>query len=87
MSWKILLSTKASRELRKLPQEYLKGVKSLLLRLKENPFPRGHIKLQDLELFRIRFGRVRIVYQADYNKNTVLVFKVGLRKEGFYKRI
>ncbi len=87
MSWNILLSTKASRELKKLPQEYLKGVKSLLLRLKENPFPRGYMKLQDQELFRVRFGRVRIVYQVDCGKRTVLVFKVGLRKEGFYKRL
>jgi len=81
------LSNRAARELKKIPKEYIRAIKALLLRLKENPFPRGYIKLKDKEFFRVRFGRVRIVYQVDYKKRTVLIFKIGLRNEKFYKKL
>ncbi len=87
MSWKVLLSSKAARNLRKIPKEYMKGVKVLLLRLRETPFPRGYIKLKDIELFRVRFGRVRILYRVDHKNKVVLIFKIGLRNEETYRRI
>jgi mRNA interferase RelE/StbE len=53
--------------------------------LAENPFPPGSRKLAGVEGYRVRQGDYRILYEVDQNQITVLVIKVGHRKE-VYRR-
>lgn len=49
--------------------------------LAENPRPEGCEKLTRRERYRLRQGSYRIVYAVDDDQRTVLIVKVGHRKD------
>lgn len=49
--------------------------------LADNPRSTGAEKLSGHDLFRIRQGDYRVVYEIDDHDGTVTVFKVGHRRE------
>ena len=70
------------KELRKLPSTQLKGIVAKIRALATNPHPEGSVKLRgSSELFRIRHTDYRVVYQVQNEKLTILVIKVGHRRE------
>ena len=46
-----------------------------------NPRPRGCKKISDPDIYRVRQGDYRVVYQVDDSTRTVTVFKIGHRRE------
>ena len=50
-------------------------------KLASQPRPRGCKKISDSDLYRVRQGDYRVVYQADDPTRTVTVFKIGHRRE------
>ena len=56
-------------------------------RLSNTPRPSGCKKLRGIDLWRLRFGRYRVVYQIDDETGLVTVVKVALRREDMYKGI
>ena len=52
-----------------------------ILALAEDPRPKGCDKLTRQERYRVRQGPYRIIYAVDDTQQTVLVVKVGHRKE------
>ena len=82
----ILYASGVEKSLRKLPAEVRVAVVKKLLALADNPFPMGMSKLQGaLDLFRIRHGDYRIIYHVDHGTITVLIVKIGHRKEVYRK--
>lgn len=52
--------------------------------LQHNPRPHGCEKVKD-DIYRIRFGDWRVVYQIYKKEKIVAIAKIGKRREGFYK--
>ena len=61
----VILSNKASRKIKKIPQQYLARIKELLITLRENPVPATIFDVAKIkgtkDTFRIRIGDIRII--------------------------
>jgi mRNA interferase RelE/StbE len=65
-----------------LPDARMKNVKIGGKKLKRNPRPNGYKKLKGNEnLYRIRSGNYRVVYQIQEKVLIVLVVRIGDRKD------
>ena len=65
-----------------LPKSILQRVDSAILRLARDPSPPGLKKLNGAEeLYRIRVGDYRVVYQIEDKDLMILVVNVGNRRE------
>ena len=54
--------------------------------LADDPRPRGATKLTEVNAHRIRVGDYRVVYEVDDGTRTVIVTRVGHRRE-VYRRL
>ena len=87
MSYTIEFSRGAGRQFKALTRQVQLRLKPKIDSLVENPRPRGVEKLAGEEdLYRIRVGDYRVIYQIRDDVLFVLVVKVGDRKE-VYRRI
>ena len=76
------ISRTAEQQLKKLPRDDQERVLEAILRLGEEPLPRGSRKLAGYEdVFRIRVARYRVLYSVSSRKLIIIVFKVGDRKD------
>lgn len=83
MSFRVLLSPRAEKDLKKLEHSVFGDVDRALLVLSKNPYLPGVRYLKDKRLaqFRIRVGDYRILYDV-YSKNeTIYVLRIGHRKD------
>lgn len=86
MPYSILFKNSALRELRKLPTVFSSQIAKAIDSLSKNPRPHGYKKLQGNEnLYRIRSGNYRIVYQIQDTMLIVLVLRIGNRKDVYRK--
>lgn len=82
MSYIIQFKNSALKELRKLPKAFSEQVAKDINDLSKNPRPHGHKKLKGNEnLYRIRSGNYRVVYQIQDKILVVLVVCIGDRKD------
>ena len=83
MAYQVKWHEKAVEDLRDLDK---KSVKGLIERVKEY-LPQGPISLgkplhgEFKGLYRYRYGRYRILYAVDMKENTILILRVGKRKD------
>jgi len=80
-SYKVHIKRSAERELWAIPQKYLQRIVKKIGNLSNNPRPPGCEKLSGQARYRIRQGNYRVVYSVDDDTRTVMVFKIGHRKE------
>lgn len=80
---KIFLSTKADRQLRKLPQSLYVVLLERIEKLADNPFPSQSKKLTGRLGWRIRVGDYRILYTAEVRKKELTVLSVAHRREAY----
>ena len=79
--YKIEIKRSAVKEIKKLSVKELKRILKVIEELADNPKPIGAIKLSNQELYRIRVGNYRILYEIlDYQLKIIIV-KVGHRKD------
>jgi mRNA interferase RelE/StbE len=85
MSYDLVYTQRAFRDIEKLDPKIKKRLGKVLLRYKEEPL-RYAEKLSDSKLgtYRFRIGDYRIIF--DIEDNEIVVLRVGHRKE-IYKRI
>jgi len=82
MPYAIQIKNSALKELRKLPKQFSTQVAKDIDALAKNPRPVGYKKLTgNEELYRIRSGNYRVVYQIQDKVLVVLVIRIGDRKE------
>ena len=87
MSYTIEFSHRAARQFKDLPKQVQVRLKTRIDALSENPRPRGVEKLKgEDDLYRIRVGNYRVIYQVKDKALIVLIVKIGDRKE-VYQRI
>jgi len=81
MKYRIEFSPTAESQFKKLPKEVQVRLKHRIDILAENPFPRGVKKLSAEEnLYRLRIGDYRIIYQVQGKALLILILKLGHRK-------
>ena len=79
--YKLLIKPSAAKELEAIPQRDRLRIVRKIQALVQNPRPPGCEKLSAEEKYRVRRGWYRIVYSVDDQNQTVLVVKVGHRRE------
>jgi mRNA interferase RelE/StbE len=89
----IEFSPMAAREFKKLPINIKKEISNLIdNELVKNPFMDGYKKLSGIshkiktklgsnDLYRVRINDYRVLYSVDNGTVTILVFKIGHRRE------
>jgi len=83
----IKIKRKALRKLAKLNQEQKRNIETIILILKTDPIPfkKADIcKLQGYDsTYRIRTGKLRILYQVLWEEKTILIHYVGPRGKAY----
>jgi len=80
-SYRLLIKPSAVKEIEFLPKKVRQRVVNRIQALATGPRPAGCEKLSGEDKYRVRQGAYRVVYSIDDEANTVLVVKVGHRKE------
>jgi len=76
------LSPASQRQLKKLPKQLQLTIIQKLEDLKTTPLPVGIKKLSGIDnLYRLRIGDYRVIYQVEHKILLILVLKIGDRKE------
>ncbi|MFL6276507.1 MAG: type II toxin-antitoxin system RelE family toxin [Blastocatellia bacterium] len=75
-----MLTRAARRDLAALPKSVFKRADSKIRSLAHHPLPPGSKKLQG-NLFRIRVGDYRIVYQIESDQIVIVIVRVRHRRE------
>lgn len=84
--YQIIYKKSVAKDLRSIPKADLKRIINKIEKLTLEPRGQSSIKLHgNLELYRIRQGDYRIIYQIKDKVVTVVVVKVGHRKD-IYER-
>ena len=80
-SYSLVIKRPAAKELEDLTLKDRRRVVARIRELASHPRPPGCEKLSGAEKYRIRQGDYRILYEIDNATKTVMVVKVGNRKE------
>ena len=78
--YKIEVKKSAVKEISKLPSKELKKILRVIKSLSNNPRPVGVVKLSGDEKYRLRAGNYRILFQILDEDLSVIIVKVGHRK-------
>jgi mRNA interferase RelE/StbE len=82
MAYKIKFTPAADRQFSKLINEQKRAIKDALVGLTENPRHQGVVKLSGgHDLYRVRAGNYRIIFQIEDDILYVVVVKIGHRKD------
>ena len=82
MKYKVQLKRSVIKILKSLPQKEVKKIAKKIDSLEQNPVPKDSKKLKgEKDLYRVRVGDYRILYFFQNLNLTVLVIRVGHRKD------
>jgi mRNA interferase RelE/StbE len=82
MRYELIIKPSAEKSLDKLPHLVRDRIVDAMKELRKNPRPGGSVKLTgDDNLWRIRIGNYRVVYEIHDAKLVVLVLRVAHRKD------
>jgi len=79
--YRVELRQRVQDKLDSLSESDREMVIDALLSLEENPRPRGVEKIRGKELWRVRKGDYRVVYDVDGDAKIVTVVRIGHRKD------
>ena len=80
--YKIKISSTAEKILKKIPKKEISKIIVSIQSLASDPYPVGSRKLAGEEnVYRIRQGNYRILYEVHGNTLTILVLKIAHRKD------
>ena len=86
MAYQVSILPAALRQLAKLPKAVQKRIQEQIDTLADNPRPHGVKVLEGQQgLYRLRVGDYRVIYQIAAEQLTVLVVRVGHRREIYRK--
>lgn len=81
INYSIEFLNSAAKEFRKLSLEVKHSLIDPINSLSNNPYSHKTKKLKNADLYRIRIGDYRIVYQVEQKEKIVLITKIGHRRE------
>jgi len=80
--YSIRISQSAEKSLKTIPKNDQKRIAHAIITLANNPFPVGARKLSGLDdTYRIRVRHYRMIYSVDQRIVTIIILKIGHRKE------
>ncbi|XVN41499.1 MAG: type II toxin-antitoxin system RelE/ParE family toxin [Rickettsia endosymbiont of Argas persicus] len=80
--YKIVLAPNAQRQLKKLSKQLQSTIILKLEELRTTPLPVGIKRLSGINnLYRLRVGDYRVIYQVEHKILLVLILKIGNRSE------
>ena len=82
--YEIKIKKSAKKDLDALDDKTYIRIDRNIQRLRNDPFPRGMKKLRGEEnRYRIREGKYRILYEVDQKNNTIVIYRIKLRKTAY----
>ena len=84
-NYRITFKKSVAKDLKSVPKSDVVKIIAKIDSLAEDPRRAGATKLSEIELYRIRQGLYRVVYEIKDEELTVLVIKIGYRSD-VYKR-
>ena len=81
MPYQIIIKHSAEKELNALPVTLRDRIANRLLALEKNPRPVGIKKLQGAESYRLRIGDYRVLLTIDDQRQQVMIYAIGHRRE------
>jgi len=81
VSYQVLLTPRAVRDIRRLQPELQQRLLKALAALGDNPRPQGCEKVRGSDEWRIRVGDYRVRYRIDDSQHQVIVTRIGHRNE------
>ena len=84
--YRLLIKSSAAKELEKINKKDIRRITARISALANDPRPAGCEKLSGEDKFRLRQGNYRIVYSVDDSNKSVLVVKIGHRREVYRKK-
>jgi mRNA interferase RelE/StbE len=82
MRYEIIIKPSAEKSLDNIPRPNRRRIADALEELRDNPRPAGVVKLAGTkDLWRIRIGNDRVVYEVHDDRLLVLVLRVAHRKD------
>jgi len=85
VNYRIDLVRSAERERHALPVAIRQRVVTRLLRLSDEPHPRGSRELSQGPGWRLRVGDYRVLYTVDDTEHVITVYSIGHRRD-VYRR-
>ena len=84
LMYDIVFTGKASNFIGELKLGYRKRLKEILLQMKKNPFSFPYRKIRgENNLYRVRLGQYRILYQVNEYEKRVVILKIETRSRGY----
>ncbi|HEX5386515.1 MAG TPA: type II toxin-antitoxin system RelE/ParE family toxin [Gemmatimonadales bacterium] len=80
-SYSLLIKPSALKELAALPSKDCRRIVARIEGLATEPRPHGCEKLSGLDQYRLRQGDYRVLYSVDDERRTVVVVKIGNRRD------
>lgn len=80
-SYRLAFKASVAKDLRRLPKAEVARLLRRIEQLAEDPRPPGCEKLSGQQRYRVRQGVYRIVYEIEDDRLTVIVVKVGHRRD------
>jgi mRNA interferase RelE/StbE len=85
-SYELKFKKSVAKDLRAFPKTDVKRIMQRILSLADDPRPTGCEKLSGQERYRVRQGTYRIIYEISDSTLTILVVKIGHRREIYRTR-
>ena len=85
-SYRVSFRRSVAKDLRKLPRIDNRRILERIDRLAVDPRPLGCVKLSDNQIYRVRQGVYRIVYEIRDKELVVTVIKVGHRSAVYQRQ-
>ena len=81
--YKILISSRAQKDFNKLDHKIQNRVTKAILKIKKNRYPQQFKSLKGIDIaqYRLRVGDWRILYDVYDDTKSVLILRIGHRKE------
>lgn len=80
-SYELVVKKSVAEDLRAFPKQDVKRIMQRIRSLADDPRPPGCEKLSGQERYRVRQGAYRVIYEIEDAGLTVLVVKVGHRRD------
>jgi len=85
--FQVIISQKARKSIKKLPEHYRRRIIELLLILRENPVPAEHYDIKKIkgytDTYRARIGDIRIIYEILWNQKRAHILIIAPRERAY----
>lgn len=84
--YSIVITEYAIRQLKKINRQMVASIQEAIAELASNPRPHNHIKLTNIEAYRIRVGNYRVIYEINDSVLTITVVEIADWKQIYKKK-